>query len=164
MSNFWPDGFSLNDVQSPDDILGIASEDWENRSSGILMLVLQKTESQDGDTLIIVHAKHIPSNRTVTLLTVRHRQDNPYPVTIEPMKDDIPHYLKKSYYAAGPADYEDEYSGEGGTITNNWVSDTPAEFRIKLIDAFNLSVIKTTIFNLTSAFTSEKSDNDQETT
>lgn len=40
----------------------------------------------------------------------------------------------------------------GQPVLNPWVCDTPAEFRKKLEEAFNLSVIKTKILNLVSSY------------
>ena len=153
MSIFWPEGLSVSDAQSPYEILKHAREEWKTASNGVLALVLQ--ESEDDKTIIItVHAKHLPSNRTATLLSVIHRLNEPYPVTIRPRQEEhLPNILRKSYYQPGIDDYAEMISGEpvGGTVTNKWVSDTPSEFRNKLIDAFNLSEVKAVVLNLTSS-------------
>ena len=162
MSIFWPEGLSVSDVRSPYEILENAQEEWETASDGVLTLVLQKSESEDGIEIITVHAKHIPSNRTITLLSVTHRLNEPYPASIQPREQDtLPNILKKSYYQHNPnyfrndldrfpPQFEDE-DKEGWTVTNKWVSDTPSEFRNKLVNAFNLSEVKAAILNLTSS-------------
>uniref|UniRef100_UPI004056E854 hypothetical protein n=1 Tax=Candidatus Electrothrix sp. TaxID=2170559 RepID=UPI004056E854 len=95
MSIFWPEGLSVSDVRSPYEILENAQEEWETASDGVLTLVLQESED-DKSIVITVHAKHLPSNRTATLLSVIHRLNEPYPVTIRPRDENIPNFLKKS--------------------------------------------------------------------
>ncbi|MCI5191267.1 MAG: hypothetical protein D3905_16080 [Candidatus Electrothrix sp. AS4_5] len=153
MSKFWPEGLSVSDIRSPYEILEAAREEWETASNGVLTLVLQKSESEDGIETITVHAKHIPSNRTVTLFPVIHLLGSPYPITIQPKVNNLPNILKKSYYQMGTNDYDEILSEErvGGTVTNKWVSDTPSEFTEKLTKAFNLSEVKAAVLNLTSS-------------
>ncbi|XCN72601.1 MAG: hypothetical protein Q3M24_20275 [Candidatus Electrothrix aestuarii] len=153
MSSFWPEGLSVSDTQSPYEILESAKEEWETASDGVLTLVLQESEPKDGIETITVHAKHIPSNRTSTLFSVAHRQKEFYPITIQPReKEELPDILKKSYYqpGAGIGGVVLATIREGKTVTNKWVSDTPSEFRQKLAEAFNLSVVKSAVLNLTS--------------
>ncbi|MCI5220789.1 MAG: hypothetical protein D3914_16745 [Candidatus Electrothrix sp. LOE2] len=155
MNIFWPEGLSVSDVQSPYEVLETAREEWETASNGVLTLVLQRSKSEDGKTMIItVHAKHIPSNRTAALFSVIHRLNESYPITIRPREEgQLPNILRKSYYQPGMNDYNERISGEsvGGTVTNKWVSDTPSEFREKLTEAFNLSEVKAAVLNLTSS-------------
>lgn len=73
MSNFWPSGIDLSDTQSPREILKVAQEDWYTSSEGIMELILQDATSKLGDSMIIVHAKHVASNRTSTLFLIVHR-------------------------------------------------------------------------------------------
>lgn len=163
MSSFWPEGLSVSDVRVPYEILEAAREEWETASNGVLTLVLQKSESEDGIETITVHAKHIPSNRTVTLFSVIHRQKEFYPVTIQPReKEKLPSILKKSYYqpksqgiGIGLGVVMKATQREEKTVTkkftNKWVSDTPSEFTEKLTEAFNLSVVKSAVLNLASS-------------
>lgn len=157
MTNFWPSGIELNDTQSPKEILHEAQRDWESDSNGLMTLVLQPTKSESGNDMIIVHAKHSPSNRTASLFSVVYRPANPYPATIQPKDDELPNFLKKSYYEPGfdpmrsfglmkPANL---LKIEGRTVTNEWVSDTPSEFRAKLKEVFNLGIVKSEVLNLT---------------
>jgi hypothetical protein len=115
-------------------------------------LVLQDTISNSGSSMIIVHAKHVMSNRTATLFSIVCRPGYPYPVTIQPRDEDLPDFLKKSYYV--PA--SNFLVAQIGTsspkqVLNQWVSDTPPEFRKKLAEAFNLGTIKSEILNLASS-------------
>jgi hypothetical protein len=162
MNIFWPEGLSVSDVRSPYEILESAREEWETASDGVLTLVFQESEPNDGIETITVHAKHIPSNRTATLFSVIHRLNEPYPVTIQPrIEHNFPDILRREYYQHNPnyypynpdqvsPEFEDE-DEEGWTITNKWVSDTPSEFRKKLTEAFNLSEVKAAVLNLTSS-------------
>jgi hypothetical protein len=167
MSNFWPSGIELSDTQSPKDILETAQEDWHTSSDGVMELVLQDAESNSGNSMIIVHAKHVASNRTATLFSVVHRPGNPYPATIQPKDEDLPDFLKKSYSYKPPSRVITSFDEQlridaqlrinaqllgaaGKSISNEWVSDTPTEFRRKLAEAFNLGIIKREILNLAS--------------
>jgi hypothetical protein len=154
MSNFWPKGLELSDTASPMEILEAAQSDWDTNSHGALTLVFQEAKSESGNDMIIVHAKHIPSNRTATLFSVVHRPNTPYPITIQPKNDDVPTFLRKSYYKPGIADSlinsADDFGTRGKTVTNHWVSDTPSEFRTKLGEVFNLGIVKSEILNLAS--------------
>ncbi len=149
MSNFWPSGLELSDTQSPMEVLESAQNDWVVKGEGVMALILQKTVSTDGYDMIVIHANHIPTNRTVTLFTVVHRPDTPYPATIQLKDDDLPDFLKKSYYQSGTAHLGSVISEiQGREVTNRWVSNTPSEFRAKLIEVFNLGLVKTAIVSL----------------
>jgi hypothetical protein len=159
MSSFWPDGVEISDTQSPKDILNTAQEEWHTASNGVLELVLQDAKSESGNSMIIVHAKNVASNRTATLFSIVHQPEKPYPVTIQPEKEDLPTFLKKSYYeqnsqlsalAVGLSMTVERDKGMKPVI-NHWVSDTPPEFRKNLSKAFNLGIVKREILNLTSS-------------
>lgn len=167
MSSFWPAGIELSDTQSPREILEAAKEDWQTSSDGIMDLILQDTESQSGNSMIVVHAKHVVSRRTATLFSVIHRFEQPYPATIEIKGEDLPTFLKKFYYK--PSSTENFLSMSigtidkmGRTVSNKWVSDTPPEFRKKLTDAFNLGAVKGEILNLASAAKENGDSNSEE--
>jgi hypothetical protein len=157
MSTFWPEGIELKDTQSPREILKTAQEDWLESSDGVMGLVLQDAESKSGNSMIIVHAKHIPSNRTATLFSIVHRPNCPYPATIQPEEENIPEFLKKTYLkpAASSELAMLSITGKLGisetVVTNQWVSETPVEFREKLAKAFNLGSIKSAVLNLVSS-------------
>jgi hypothetical protein len=160
MSSFWPDGVEISDTQSPKDILNTAQEEWQTASDGILQLVLQDTKSESGNSMIIVHAKNVASNRTATLFSIVH----------QPEKEDLPTFLKKSYYEPISQSQLKNLSvglsmmaekGKGiNPVINPWVSDTPPEFRKKLSEAFNLGIVKREILNLTSSNTSIANNNE----
>ncbi len=161
MSSFWPDGVELSDTQSPKDILKTAQEEWQAASNGVLELVLQSTKSESGNSMIIVHAKNVANNRTATLFSIVHQPEKPYPVTIQPEKEDLPTFLKKSYYEQNPKLsamdvgllMKTERDQGMKQVINQWVSDTPPEFRKNLSRAFNLGIVKREILNLTSSNT-----------
>ena len=163
MSNFYPTGLKFDDTQSPMEILRVAQGDWKTNSSGVLALVLQEAKSQSGNDMIIVHAKHIPSNRSATLFSVVHRPSAPYPVTIQPKEGDLPNFLKKSYCEPGFAAIGAGISAmQSHTVKNKWVSDTPADFREKLEEVFNLGFVKSAILNLVSSSSDVAGDNTRE--
>lgn len=147
MSKFFPSGIRLDDNHTPKEILQDAVRDWETESMGQLTLVLQPGNAQDGDEMILVHGKHVPSNRTISLFSVVSRSGSPYPTRIQPRNDEMPIFYKKSYYKPGIAD-DIDFDLQGRNVTNKWVAETPAEFREKLVDAFNLGTIKTELLNL----------------
>jgi hypothetical protein len=182
MSSFWPDGIELSDTQSPKDILNTAKEEWRTVSDGVLELVLQDAKSESGNFMIIVHAKHVRSKRTATLFSIVHEPEKPYPVRIQPEKENIPDSLKKSYYKQSAADFSlgsisvisdslryypmpSEMTGLGvrpkkdmNLVSNPWVSDTPSEFRKKLSEVFNLGLVKREILNLASSAINNKDE------
>jgi hypothetical protein len=159
MSNFWPSGLELSDTQSPREILKAAQNDWRTNSNGAMDLVFQDAKSKSGNRMIIVHAKHIANDRTATLFSIVHRPEHPYPATIQLKEDDLPQLLKKSYYQQGSKGIglANSIAGlmdtPGKTVSNEWVSETPAEFRKKLADAFNSGLVKSEVLNLASIST-----------
>ena len=162
MSTFWPSDLEVKDTHSPMEILQEALRDWETNTDGLMTLVLQPTKSTYGDEMIIVHAKYVPSNRTASLFSVLHRPSNPYPVTILPRDDELPDYLKKTYRKPGPFSRVVPIVVEGRTVTNDWVADTPLEFRAKLEKAFNLSVVKSEVLNLAREVPAAETDHEDD--
>lgn len=148
MTNYWPSNFHLEDVSTPAQILESAGYEWDVNSNGQLQLIFQESLADHNYETIIVHAKHVSSNRTKTLFSVSHRTGNPYPVRIEPTADELPNYLKKSYTTNSTASLLSSFDIKGKTITNEWVCDTPSEFRRKLSDVFNLGTLKADILSL----------------
>ena len=148
MSNFWPSGLDLKDTDTVHDILQAAQKEWQERSLGQLVLLLQDERSSDGHQLYIIHAKHVPTNRILALFRVKHLAGEAYPASIQPREDKLPNYLRKTYYEPGPADYmtQDDPNDEPGRIvTNKWVANSPAEFRNMLHEVFNLDSIKSAL-------------------
>jgi hypothetical protein len=82
-----------------------------------------------------------------------HRPNYPYPVTIQLEAENLPDFLKKTYSSpilGGMDIMAINLRGGDQTVSNPWVSDTPAEFRRKLAEAFNEGIIKSIILNLAS--------------
>lgn len=154
MSKYWPDGFELSDTQSPIEIIRDAQTEWESSSGGVLALILQEAESQSGYDMIVIHAKHVASNRTASLFSVVSRKGNPYPARLQPKDDQLPNFFKKSYKTSNLSSLAAISSSvirqlnEEKWVTNEWVADTPGEFRDKLEKVFNLGNIKSEILNL----------------
>jgi hypothetical protein len=152
VTDFWPSGLDLSDTSSPLEILQSAQQEWTEHSGGLLGLVIQEAESASGNHLLILHAKHVPSNRTVTLFSVVHRVDAPYPAKIQPRDNELPDILKKSYYQPGFTELTTAgfALSQGRKVTNKWVCDTPSEFRSQLKDVFNLGSVKSEVLSLVS--------------
>ena len=151
MSKYFPVGLKLDDRQTPMEILQDAQSDWEAESDGLVTLILQTAKSKSDDDMILVHAKHVPSNRTVSLFSLVYRPGNPYPVRIQPKDDELPKFLRKSYHEPGFANALGIAAAaniQGRTVTNEWVSETPSEFRNKLSEVFNLGIVKSEVLNL----------------
>jgi hypothetical protein len=169
MSKYWPDGIELKDTQSPNKILKDAKAEWTANSDGLLELLLQEAESKSGHDMIIVHAKHMPSNRTASLFSVVCRKGQPYPARLQPKDDEMPDFFKKSYKtknlgaigAMGVAYQQFANVGDEKWVENHWVADTPTEFREKLEEVFNLGNIKSEILNLISSKADDIVDNSQ---
>lgn len=117
----------ISDDLTPMEIFKVAQEDWRTSNNGGIELVLQNATSQSGNFMIIVHAKHVASNRTTTLFSVVHLSNNPYPVAIQ---------------------LEDVFIENIMFILNKQVLNTPSEFRKKLAEVFNLGDVKGKILNL----------------
>jgi hypothetical protein len=118
--------------------------------------VIRDAKSQSDDRLLIVHAKHVPTNRTVKLFSVLHRLNAPYPARIYPETDAVPDHLKKTNYKPGLSLANMRVFGaetEGGEVTNQWVSDTPSEFRRHLIEVFNQGILKSELLGLIAGAT-----------
>lgn len=167
MTSYWPSNLELSDTAAPMDILRDASEDWRVNSQGLLELVMQVVQSKSGNDMILVHAKHIPSNRTASLLSVVMRPNNPYPARIQPKEDELPNFFKKTYvrsgYSAGSLGIESALKSIQGlqlTETNQWVAETPSEFRAKLADAFNLGALKSIVLNLVASDAQPETDDE----
>ena len=127
-------------------------------------LVLQDARSKSDNIMIIVHAKHVASNRTATLFSIVHRPNSPYPVTIQLEANNLPDFLKKTYELA--SSYGMRFAVQAmvssQTVSNPWVSDTPAEFRKKLAEAFNQGSVKSIIFNLAAGVSDDTNGDHQE--
>jgi len=162
---FFPEGIELSSILSPSEILEEARRDWEVNSNGLLLLRISQVpiESEE-ESILDVYIVHSPSKRMAKVLSVAHRPNQPYPIEIRPESFNIPKYLKKSYEIQtrrSPSSslffsLADQMRAiertlpevTTKTIINEWVCDTPAEFREKLEKAFNLGAIKSTINNI----------------
>ena len=155
MSNYWPDGLELSDAKAPLEILRDAQAEWKSSSGGVLDLILQEAAPHTGNYMIIVHAKHVASNRTASLFSVISRKAHPYPARIQPKDEELPDFFKKIYKTVnirGLASMGAVINqSKEELIENEWVADTPFEFRVKLHKVFNLGIIKSIILNLISS-------------
>ena len=126
-------------------------------------MVIQEAETTNGNHMLVVHVKHVPSNRTVTLFSVVHRSTAPYRAKIQPRDNELPDILKKSYYQPDLVARMAPGIGTltGQKVTNKWVCDTPSEFRSTLRDVFNLGILKSEVLSLVSGTTSSSNTGDE---
>jgi hypothetical protein len=168
MGSFWPSNLEISDMASPIEILETAAEEWCNRSDGQLLLKLKQGNSDEGHPMISVVAEYVPKKRTATLFEVLHRSGAPYPVSIQPKGSDLPNFLKKSYLETGlggaswAAVASQVFGTEGRRVKNDWVAETPLEFREKLQKVFNLGTTKSEIQNLVSGAASPSGSGEDE--
>jgi hypothetical protein len=160
---FFPDEIELSEIFSPSEILEDAKREWDAHSNGILLLQISQALLESEEELVLeVYIVHSPSKRMAKVLSVAHRPNHPYPIEIRPESFNIPKYLKKSYKTQSRRSASPLFSIADQmraieralpevvtqTITNEWVCDTPTEFREKLEKAFNLGTVKSTIHNI----------------
>ena len=160
---FFPDDIELSEIFSPSEILEDAKRDWDAHSNGILLLQISQALVESEEELVLdVYVIHSPSKRMAKVLSVAHRPNHPYPIEIRPESFNIPKYLKKSYKTQTRRSPSPLFSIADQmraieralpevvtqTITNEWVCDTPSEFKEKLENAFNLGSVKSTIHNI----------------
>ena len=165
MSKFFPKGISTQDTKSPAFILREAKAQWERETGKVLTLDLETRIDTPPLAVVFVRAVHCESERSALLFRVAHREGVPYPATIEREEEDLPIALRKTYYRPGISGIAAMVSAagygqtEGRTIKNDWVAETPSEFRELLERAFNLGYVKGAVINLI-AF-DESSDGDK---
>jgi hypothetical protein len=161
--SFFPSDLEITNAQSPLDILSEAKNEWDTKGQGIVTLLVDGGRSAlhgDSDlTLIHVYAMHIPSERVESLLTVIYASGKPYPARISPEKDDIPEYLRKERFV--PAKISGLMSPSilntfreaipAHTVSEEWVCESPEEFRKQLSKALTLGRVKSAITNIIAA-------------
>lgn len=157
MSSFWPSDLDVSDISSPLEILELANQEWKEKSSGELNLLIQEAEPVENIQTFYVYAKHGPSSQTAVLFSVLYRLNIPYPARIIPRETVLPNALKKSYYSPGldtalkmntAASLAANLKGK--QVINERVCETPAEFRSELKKVFNLGSVKSEIVSLVS--------------
>lgn len=152
MSNFWPSDLNLKDTSSPSEIITEASKEWHTRSQGQLVLQAEPYETDEGDEALTVFVQHIPTSRAISLFTVNYRANHPYPARFFPKGDELPNYLKKSYKSRSLLSTVSlDNLSTGQQIQNEWVCDTPTEFRENLKKIINLGSIRSRIVSLLSS-------------
>lgn len=165
--SFFPSDLEIINAQSPLDILSEAKDEWDAKGQGVVTLLVDEGRStlrSHGDidvTLIRVYALHIPTERVESLLTVIHVSGKPYPARINPEKEDIPAYLRKERFVpakkAGlmPPSILQSISEAipAHTVTEEWVCESPEEFRRQLAKALTLGHVKSAITNIIAGST-----------
>jgi hypothetical protein len=161
--SFFPSDLEIANAQSPLDILSEAKNEWDTKGQGIVTLLVDEGRpASQGDsdlTLIHVYALHIPSERVESLLTVIYASGKPYPARINPEKDDIPEYLRKERFVPArksglmPPSILQAISEAipAHTVTEEWVCESPDEFRKQLSKALTLGRVKSAITNIIAA-------------
>jgi hypothetical protein len=104
--------------------------------------------TSEGFQVIHAYASHVLSGRSTKLFSVYHRSLAAYPVNIKIDEEDIPTQLQKEYIKINFQPFHRVPEPHEEIIENKWVSDSPAEFRRKLSDAFSASTIRAKLINL----------------
>ncbi len=155
--NFFPSDLEITNLQSPLDILSEAKLEWDSKGQGIISLLVDEGRSTSGSdsTSVIIHvyALHIPSQRLARLLTIFHVTEKPYPARINPEKEDIPDYLRKERIGASSrsslaAIESFRVSMSQNTSVDEWVCESPDEFRRQLVKALNRGSVKAAVTNI----------------
>lgn len=150
MTDFWPRGLDIDYCDSPEEILDVAERGWRERSGGLLLLDVDRSNYDDGCTKLTVRAIHVPSKNSATLFYVFRRFDSPYPASFALIDEEIPVRLKAARYEPGTLDLYGAASfvKEGRTVENEWVCETPEEFRDKLQKVVDHPRVKSRVVNL----------------
>ena len=157
MAKYFPRDINISDISPPLAILRDAQSEWEEATGGALALDIDVGISDKGLSLISVRAVRRANDRSATLFRVTHRQDNPYPAAVIPEGEDLPTPLRKTYFQRGFPSLgginaavlaSTMMNSEGKMSTNEWVADTPAEFRELLEKALTRGYAKGVILNL----------------
>ena len=160
--SFFPHDLEIANVQSPLDILSEAKNEWDTEGQGVITLLVDEGRSTESDivyALIRVYAQHIPTERIENLLTVIHVCDKPYPARINLAKEDIPSVLRKErlvpvknagLMAAGLLQTLSE-AIPAHTVSEEWVCQSPGEFRKQLAKALTRGSVKSAITNIIAA-------------
>ena len=164
--SFFPSNLEIVNVQSPLDILSEAKDEWDAEGQGVITLLVDDGRSTKSDVVyafIRVYALHIPTERVENLLTVVHVCDKPYPARIELEKEDTPAYLRKERYV--PARKAGLMNSDifqalnktipAHTVYEEWVCQSPDEFRKQLAKALTRGSVKSAITNIIAASTKD---------
>lgn len=168
--SFFPHDLEIVNVQSPLDILSEAKNEWDAEGQGVIKLLVVEGRSTIPATTpdivyacIRVYAQHIPTERIEHLLTVIHVCDKPYPARIELVKEDIPANLRKERFVparSGGLLSSDLFktlneAAPAHTVSEEWVCQSPGEFRKQLAKALTRGSVKSAITNIIAASTKE---------
>ena len=164
--SFFPHDLEIVNVQSPLDILSEAKNEWDAEGQGVITLLVVEGRSTESDIVyawIRVYAQHIPTERIENLLTVIHVCDKPYPARIDLVKEDVPAVLRKErlvpakspgLMTAGLLQTLSE-AIPAHTVSEEWVCQSPGEFRQQLAKALTRGSVKSAITNIIAASTKD---------
>lgn len=164
--SFFPHDLEIVNVQSPLDILSEAKNEWDAEGQGVITLLVDEGRSTESDIVyawIRVYAQHIPTERIENLLTVIHVCDKPYPARIDLVKEDVPAVLRKErlvpakrpgLMTAGLLQTLSE-AIPAHTVSEEWVCQSPGEFRQQLAKALTRGSVKSAITNIIAASTKD---------
>ena len=164
--SFFPRDLEIVNVQSPLDILSEAKNEWDAEGQGVITLLVVEGRSTTPDIVyacIRVYAQHIPTERIEYLLTVIHVCDKPYPARIELVKEDIPANLRKERFVPAmrgglvSSDFFERVNkaAPAHTVSEEWVCQSPGEFRKQLAKALTRGSVKSAITNIIAASTTD---------
>jgi hypothetical protein len=146
--SLWPTDLHTDDVRTPTEILVEQAQLLEKETKGVLQGRVTEPEVEGRKILAFeVVAPRIPV--TTRLFEVQQSPQLEYPVAIIPPNVAIPDYLKREVYR--PSGMEAVLAGPvvaGRMETNEWVADTPLEFRKKLEKLLSSSGVKAILYSL----------------
>lgn len=140
--SFWPDDINTDEVRSPKEIMHQAGEELTERT-GKLTVAIQETRLDDR-LVLAFEITNRDSGQLLNLFEAIHRLIEPYPVAINPPKDNIPEFLKSRRYIPGSPGILGlssmssaalkvlTESSPGRYVDNELVASTPTGFRDKL--------------------------------
>ncbi|MFN9610547.1 MAG: hypothetical protein ACK546_00080 [bacterium] len=161
--SFFPHDIEIANLESPLDILSEAKLEWDSEGQGIISLLVDEGQStsKDGTTFALIHVfvVHIPSQRVAGLLTVFHVSGKPYPARIKPERHDVPDFLRKERAVPPrPTDLSKQHvlssfasMAPAHTVVEEWVCESPSEFRKQLAKALTQGSVKYTITSIVAA-------------
>lgn len=151
MSYFWPKDLDLKLIQSPEEILNEAKEEFLRESDGLISLDLTITQSVEGNDECTVRAISNLTNRSVTLFRVVSRSGYPFPNVLVLQEDSLPPYLMKNVKKRTPGvslPRVDFMISQEVEVPNEWVSSCTSEFRKRLQTALTSVYVKSCLTNI----------------
>jgi hypothetical protein len=138
--NLLPSDIVEEDILSPRDFLDEAVQEFSEKFRELKAEVVAH-EFADRTVLGFV-LRDIFAGSGTLLFEVSHLRDKHYPSAFSPPEEDLPSYLQRRRIPTDVTANAARYQPNGGVVENQWVCVTPKEFRMKLMEVFNLDTVK----------------------